>query len=154
MRRWPLTAALAIGLALAIAGCASLTVSGSGATATSATGSVATTPGTTTSGTQGTLAGDVVAGPTCPVERADDPCPPRAVPDREVQIHGENGAVVATVTTDSKGHFSVALAPGTYSVVVPGKPGQVGLRQVTDVKASVSAGQVTTVRVELDTGIR
>jgi hypothetical protein len=146
-------------LALALAGCASPTVSGTAGTATSATGSGATTPGTTTSGTttsgtQGTLAGDVVAAPTCPVEPVDDPCPPRAVPDREVQIHGENGAVVATVTTDSTGHFSVALTPGTYSVVVPGKPGQVAMRQVKDVKASVTAGQVTTVRVELDTGIR
>jgi hypothetical protein len=142
-----LGALLAIGMALALAGCASITVSGSGAAETS-------TPTTGTSGTQGTLSGDVVAGPTCPVERAEDPCPPKAVPNREVEILGANGAVVATAMTDSKGHFSVALAPGTYVVTVPIKQGLIGMRQTSDVKASVTAGQVTTVKVMLDTGIR
>jgi len=150
LRRKRLVALLAIGLTLALAGCASITVSGSGAAGTS-------TPGNGTpsaSGTQGTLSGDVVAGPTCPVERAEDPCPPRAVPNREVQILGANNAVVATVTTDSKGHFSLLLAPGTYTVTVPIKQGQVGMRQESDVTANVTIGQVTTVKIMLDTGIR
>jgi len=142
-----LDALLAFGLALALAGCASITVSGSGAAGT-------TIPGAGTSGTQGTLAGDVVAGPTCPVERAEDPCPPKAVPNREVEILGTNNAVVATAMTDSKGHFSVTLAPGTYSVTVPIKQGQIGMRQMNNVTANITAGQVTTVTVELDTGIR
>jgi hypothetical protein len=142
-----LGALLAFGMALALAGCASITVSGSGAAGTSA-------PTTGTSGTQGTLSGDVVAGPTCPVERAEDPCPPKAVPNREVEILGTNNAVVATAMTDSKGHFSLALAPGTYVVTVPIKQGLIGMRQTSDVKASITAGQVTTVKIMLDTGIR
>jgi hypothetical protein len=152
-----LSALLALGLALALAGCASITVSGSGAAGTSATGTSATgtsTPTSGTSGTQGTLAGDVVAGPTCPVERAEDPCPPKAVPNREVEILGANNSVVATTTTDSKGHFSVALAPGAYTVTVPIKQGLIGMRQMSDVKANVITGQVTTVKIMLDTGIR
>jgi len=96
----------------------------------------------------------VVAGPTCPVERAEDPCPPKAVPNREVRILAANGAVAVTVTTDAKGHFSVALAPGTYTVSVPMKRGLIGMRQMNDVKASIVAGQVTTVKIELDTAIR
>jgi hypothetical protein len=147
-----LAALLALGLALTLAGCASITVSGSGAAGTSATGT--STPTSGTSGTQGTLAGDVVAGPTCPVERAEDPCPPKAVPNREVEILGANNAVVATTTTDSKGHFSVALAPGAYTVTVPIKQGLIGMRQMSDVKANVITGQVTTVKIMLDTGIR
>jgi hypothetical protein len=147
LRRMRLGALLAFGMALALAGCASITVSGSGAAGTSA-------PTTGPSGTQGTLSGDVVAGPTCPVERAEDPCPPKAVPNREVEILGTNSAVVATAMTDSKGHFSVALAPGTYVVTVPIKQGLIGTRQMSDVKANVVAGQVTTVKVMLDTGIR
>ena len=147
LRGMRLGALLALGLALALAGCASITVSGSGAAGTS-------TPGAGASGTQGTLTGDVVAGPTCPVERAEDPCPPKAVPNREVEILGANNAVVATTTTDSKGHFSVALAPGAYTVTVPIKQGLIGMRQMSDVKANVTSGQVTTVKVELDTGIR
>jgi hypothetical protein len=155
MRRTRLGALLAIGLALALAGCASITVSGSGAARTSTTSTPTTsTPTSGASATQGTLAGDVVAGPTCPVERAEDPCPPKAVPNREVDILGANNAVVATTTTDGKGHFSVALAPGTYVVTVPIKQGLIGMRQMSDVKANITAGQVTTVKVELDTGIR
>jgi hypothetical protein len=100
------------------------------------------------------LAGDVVAGPTCPVERAEDPCPPKAVPNREVQILGPNNAVAATATTDTNGHFSVQLAPGMYRVIVPAKQGQVGLRQLQNVTATITAGQATTVKIELDTGIR
>jgi hypothetical protein len=147
LRRMRLGAPLALSLILTLAGCASITVSGSGAAGTS-------TPRAGTSGTQGTLAGDVVAGPTCPVERAEDPCPPMAVTNRPVEIRGTNGALVTTTTTDSKGHFSVALPPGTYVVTVPIKQGQIGMRQESDVKASVTAGQVTTVKVMLDTGIR
>ena len=93
--------------------------------------------------------GDVVAGPTCPVERAEDPCPPKAVPNREVEILGTNNAVVATAMTDSKGHFSVALAPGSYTVSVPIQQGQIGMRQVSDVKANVITGQITTVKIML-----
>jgi Carboxypeptidase regulatory-like domain len=146
-----LLALAAFGLLLALAGCASLTVNGTGAAGAGAT----ETPGTPgASSTQGTLAGDVVAGPTCPVERAEDPCPPKAVPNREVRILAANGAVAVTVTTDAKGHFSVALAPGTYTVSVPMKQGLIGMRQMNDVKASIVAGQVTTVKIELDTGIR
>ncbi len=61
---------------------------------------------------QGTLHGTVVAGPTCPVERAEDPCPPKPVPGRAVVIASPAGKVVATVTTDGQGHFQVLLAPG------------------------------------------
>jgi hypothetical protein len=150
LRSKRLVALLAFGLALALAGCASITVSGSGAGNAAGTN----TSGAGTSGTQGTLAGDVVAGPTCPVERAEDPCPPKAVPNREVQILGAKNAVVATITTDSQGHFSLLLAPGTYTVTVPIQRGQVGMRQMSDVKVSIVASQTATVTIMLDTGIR
>jgi hypothetical protein len=153
VRRMRLGALLAIGLAIALAGCASITDSGTGASG----GSETITPGAEipgTSRTQGTLAGDVVAGPTCPVERAEDACPPKAVPNREVQILNPNNAVAATAMTDSNGRFSVLLAPGVYRVIVPIMQGQVGMRQMQNVTATITAGQVTTVKIELDTGIR
>ena len=143
----PLGALLVFGLALALVGCASITVSGSGAAGT-------TTPGTGTSGTQGTLAGDVVAGPTCPVERAEDPCPPKAVPNREVEILGANNAVVATAMTDSKGHFSVALAPGSYTVSVPIQQGQIGMRQDERRQSERHHWAGHDSQDQLDTGIR
>lgn len=105
-------------------------------------------------GPQGTLVGDVVAGPTCPVERVGNPCPPRPVPNRQVRIESPTGDVVTTVTTDARGHFSVHLAPGHYVVRVAIIPGQVGLRQVTPGDVTIVAGQITSITIELDTGIR
>ncbi len=102
---------------------------------------------------QGTLSGTVVAGPTCPVERADQPCPPRPVPNRQVMIETPGGAVVTKATTDQNGRFQVALAPGTYEVqVAPGTspfPIQRARQSVT-----ITAGQMVKIQIELDTGIR
>ena len=71
-------------------------------------------PGSGGSGAgQGTLVGDVSAGPTCPVQSTDHPCPPKPVPNARVTIETPSGsAVVATATTDAQGHFSVSLTPG------------------------------------------
>jgi hypothetical protein len=103
---------------------------------------------------QGTLHGTVVAGPTCPVERAEDPCPPKPVPGREVEIASPAGKVVATVTTDGQGHFQVVLAPGNYSVFVVGTAQALGSGRAATVQATVRAGQTTAVTIALDTGIR
>jgi Carboxypeptidase regulatory-like domain len=103
---------------------------------------------------QGTLTGDVQASPTCPVERAGQTCPPAPVPTRQVQILDANGKVAATTTTDAHGHFSVTMAPGSYVVKVAIVRGQVGVRQITPGKVTVTAGQTTTVTIEMDTGIR
>jgi hypothetical protein len=102
----------------------------------------------------GTLTGDVVAGPTCPVEQAENPCPPKAVANREVKILAKSGQVVATTTTDAQGHFSVALAPGEYVVAVAIVSGQVGMRQTTPGDVTVASGQSAYIKIELDTGIR
>jgi hypothetical protein len=105
-------------------------------------------------GTQGTLSGDVVAGPTCPVEQAGRPCPPQPVADRQVTLETPGGATVATTTTDVSGRFSVAVAPGSYVVQVQIVSGQMGMRQVTPGAVTVSANHTTTIHIVLDTGIR
>src|SRR5215467_9391756 len=68
---------------------------------------------------KGILIGEVVAGPTCPVATAEQPCPPRSVPNRAVLIETPGGTVVMRVTTDQQGRFRITLAPGTYRVFVP-----------------------------------
>ena len=103
---------------------------------------------------RGTLHGTVVAGPTCPVERAEDPCPPKPVPGREVKIASQAGKVVATVTTDGQGHFQVVLAPGNYTVFVVGTAQALGSGRAATVQATVRARQTTSVTIALDTGIR
>ncbi len=103
---------------------------------------------------QGTLHGTVVAGPTCPVERAEDPCPPKPVPGREVEIASPAGKVVATETTDGQGHFQVVLAPGNYTVFVVGTTKALGSGRSATAQATVRAGLTTSVTLVLDTGIR
>jgi len=112
------------------------------------------TPAPAVGTAQGTLHGTVVAGPTCPVERAEDPCPPKPVPGRAVVIASPAGKVVATVTTDGQGHFQVLLAPGNYTVFVVGTAQALGSGRAATVQATVRAGQTTAVTITLDTGIR
>ena len=110
-------------------------------------------PGGSSAG-QGTLVGDVSAGPTCPVQSTDHPCPPKPIANARVTIETPSGgAVVATATTDAQGHFSVSLPPGDYRVRV--EPGNGGLpRQDQPQNVTIRAGATTSVRIQLDTGIR
>jgi hypothetical protein len=103
---------------------------------------------------QGRLLGQVLAGPTCPVESVTHPCPPRPVPGRTVRIQTPGGALAATATTDARGDFAVSLAPGAYVVRVAIVPGQIGLRQVSPGTVTVVADRTVSVTILLDTGIR
>src|SRR5215467_13971309 len=53
--------------------------------------------GGTSAGAHGVLVGKVVARPTCPVERIDNPCQPAPIPHRSVSIEDSNGKAVAMV---------------------------------------------------------
>ena len=147
-----------VALACMLAACGAQTV-GAGmqqdqSTPTSQRGTTTPQSQATTPPGDGTLTGDVVAGPTCPVERAEDPCPPKPVPNREVRVETTDGALVATTTTDGMGHFRVALAPGSYAVRVKIGPGMIGMRQMQIPQVRIGAGQTVNVLIELDTGIR
>ena len=109
---------------------------------------------TVTQQSQGTLTGDVVAGPTSPVQSSSTSDDTRPVPYRDVLIETPSGTLVTTVTTDSQGRFSVALAPGTYVVRVKIETGKIGMRQYTVPTVHIVAGQTAHVRIDLDTGIR
>jgi hypothetical protein len=123
-------------------------------TPTATPAGVANVTGVTTTGALGTIAGEVVAGPTCPVATVENPCPPKPVPDRKVLLLTPGGVLVTTTMTDANGRFAVRLAPGSYTVHVEAGPGMLGLDQVTPGNVTVHAGQTTTMQIELDTGIR
>ncbi len=153
--RWLMTGALFLGVALVgLAACAPGGV-GTGQSAANGNRSSATsTPGTGSSGTgQGTLNGVVMSSPSCPVQTAERPCPPQPVPDRQIRIETTSGKVIATVTTDKQGHFSVKLAPGIYVVraVSTGSPFPIQ-RQPTVV--TIVAGKTLSIQIMLDSGIR
>ena len=101
--------------------------------------------------------GQVLVGPTCPVERADSPCPDRPVAiELAVYAASDLSAPVATVTSGSDGHFHVELAPGTY--VVQRAPCTLGASctfpRTTPQTVVVQSGETAQVIVRGDTGIR
>ena len=100
----------------------------------------------------GGISGIALAGPTCPVERPDDPaCAPRPVAGATILIRDAAGADIATVVTDAAGRFAVALPPGIYTVAGQPVEGLMGNPLPLDVE--VAEGDVT-VELSYDTGIR
>jgi hypothetical protein len=105
----------------------------------------------TGSGSGSGIRGVVVAGPQCPVESAQSPCPDAPLPKTEVQVK-RSGNVVATATSDETGAFQVTLPPGTYSVEAVTDMGGIGYARPVDV--TVTEGAFAQVSVVVDTGIR
>lgn len=100
----------------------------------------------------GTINGTVLAGPTCPVETVENPCPDHPVAGVKVQAL-KDGTVAATTVSDADGGFTMDLAPGTYlvqSVVEPEGPGMYS----RPAEVIVTEDAIVDVSVLLDTGIR
>ena len=94
------------------------------------------------------IRGTVRAGPACPgPARQGSPCPDRPVRMTIEVVQGQT--VVATVTTDDAGTFTVAVAPGNYAV-----RSKTGLPSLRATAVTVGAGTYTDVQLEADTGIR
>jgi hypothetical protein len=93
--------------------------------------------------------GTVTAGPTCPVERMDSPCPP-GVWTGEVRATDGGGNEVTT-GTDERGNYSMALEPGTYEVAAVTGDGPPIAKPASVV---VVAGPPQRVDLTVDTGIR
>jgi hypothetical protein len=94
--------------------------------------------------------GDVVLGPTCPVEIAGSPCPDRPW-QGTVQAFTLSGALVRDASTDAQGAFELPLDPGTYDLIpyTPQSPPTAKMQRVT-----VTSGAFVAVTLQLDTGIR
>ena len=101
---------------------------------------------TSTSGVRGT----VTAGPTCPVERIDQPCPPGPVSATVEAVDGA-GRVAGRGGTDGAGRYAIDLTPGPYTLRVTGT----GLYpRCPDTDIVVGPGSPGTVDISCDTGIR
>jgi hypothetical protein len=101
--------------------------------------------------------GSVLFGPTCPVEHAppDPTCAPRpgAAHIRLVRV---DGTVAAAADAGSDGRFLIDVTPGTYTVsATPAGSGTIGRGcSATPAQVTVARGDVATVSVACDTGIR
>ena len=98
------------------------------------------------------IAGQALAGPTCPVVRPGDPaCSDRPVPGATILIRDAGGTVVAQLVTDASGHFQVVVPPGPYRIEPQPVQGLMGTARTLDVTVG-STFQV--VDISYDTGIR
>jgi len=97
--------------------------------------------------------GRVTAGPTCPVERPNDPaCAPRMVAGAVLLVRDGTGKEVARVATDGSGLFRFSLPAGDYTLEPQPVEGLMGTAQ--PMPFTVTDGVVTWLDVAYDTGIR
>jgi hypothetical protein len=102
------------------------------------------------------IAGRVLAGPTCPVQRMppDPGCAPRPISAR-LRIRPERGSARGRVVhSGSDGRFRVRLAPGRYLVTPLPQTGSPFPRPGSPRTVVVRAGHFTAVTITYDTGIR
>jgi len=93
--------------------------------------------------------GTVSAGPTCPVERPDHPCPPRPV---SAEVDARQGAhTAASTTSDGQGAYRMSLAPGRYTLVVVTNS---SFPRCPAVDVTVPSGPPVRADISCDTGIR
>lgn len=103
--------------------------------------------------------GIVLVGPTCPVERADSPCPDRPVSVMLAAYVGApaGGQIAGTAASGADGRFRMALAPGTYTLQrapCPATGPGCTFPRITPQTVTVNEGTFTSVVVHGDTGIR
>jgi hypothetical protein len=106
---------------------------------------------------RGDLVGRLMLGPTCPVERVNDPCDPvaRPAPVTLIAIDSSGNEAARTVTLGD-GSFALDLPPGSYLLHV--ESSGAGLPRFSDqsvvVTARATRAEPQRVVVTGDTGIR
>ena len=99
------------------------------------------------------IAGSVMAGPTCPVERPGDvSCKPRPVAGAVIVVRDAGGAPIATAHSDAAGLFAIGLPPGSYTV--ESGPVQGFMSAPAPLSVTVIANSQSRAELQFDTGIR
>jgi hypothetical protein len=94
------------------------------------------------------LAGTVLVYPASPVCRIGNSC---TRPARGLTLAFVRGGHTEQAKTDAKGHYSIALSPGSYRVRVPGARLRASLKPRT---AMVRSGRFGNLDFRYDPGIR
>jgi hypothetical protein len=100
----------------------------------------------------GTIHGEVLLAPTCPVESIQSPCPGRPLAGVPVRVVDANGEVRASAVSDDRGAFTIDVTPGSYLLTASIE--QDPMRSVKPVRVEVHAGEVVRSDVMVDSGIR
>jgi hypothetical protein len=94
------------------------------------------------------LFGTVMRGPIVPVCRAGIPC---SAPAAGVTLTFSRGAYAKSIVTNASGSYRVQLAPGIYSVRLPGES---RITRLTPFDVTVRRGPAVRRDFMIDTGIR
>jgi hypothetical protein len=98
------------------------------------------------------IQGHVLAGPTCPVVRPNDPnCADRPLAGVTIVVLTANGTEAGRTTTDANGFYAITLPSGPYTIEPQQAEGM--LRGSPPIDVVVGDG-IVTVDVPYDTGIR
>lgn len=102
---------------------------------------------------KGTVHGQVLLGPTCPVERIppDPACAPKPYRTTINVLRAPSIASYKKVTTDNLGRFTISLAPGVY--ILRARGASIYPRCI-DLKIKVVAKKSQIAEINCDTGIR
>lgn len=102
----------------------------------------------------GTLRGQVVAGPVCPVvsDPPDPACADRPVAGATLVIEAAGAGEVARVTADADGRFEIALPAGSYLLIPQPVEGLMGTAAAQAFE--IEANRTIELSVGYDTGIR
>ncbi len=95
--------------------------------------------------------GQVTVGPTCPVQRINDPCPDKPYQATLTVLTTTDRSKVIQFQTDANGNFRVALAAGEY-ILHPESPGF--LPRGHDQNFTVPPHEFVQLNVSYDSGIR
>lgn len=98
------------------------------------------------------IVGQVVIGPTCPVEMPGLDCANKPY-QATLTVLTQSGNKVTQFTTEADGTFKVNLASGDY-ILHPEPPDDTGLPYGTEQAFTVNQGQFTQLLVTYDSGIR
>lgn len=102
---------------------------------------------------KGTIHGQVLLGPICPVERIppDPACAPKPYKTTINVLRTPTGAPYKKVATDALGRFTISLAPGKYILRATSRS---IYPRCTDKAIKVLAKKSLTIKIDCDTGIR
>lgn len=100
----------------------------------------------------GTLKATVIRSPTCPGPQKPDKTCEAPYANGTFRVISETKSVaVKTVTTDANGTFTASLPAGIYTI----ENAEIGIgKTIRNPAVTITAGQTTTQRFEVDTGIR
>ncbi len=103
----------------------------------------------------GVLQGTMTIGPICPVEQVGHPCnpTPQMYAAHTVFVYSsDRSKLITTLIPDANGNFSATLPTGTYFIDIQHQ--SIGGVRGVPTTLIITTGQVSTVAISIDTGIR